>query len=106
MIVSLGRDLTAALLAPDDFKALSLRLDASWPAGLSDEDIRSGLSEWGSLEDLSHVWVPVQQLRRLGPQDANWLTRFDAMIERAAQYGWTRKQAAEVRMHIDTFSRK
>ncbi|MDF0661720.1 MULTISPECIES: hypothetical protein [unclassified Rhizobium] len=101
MIVSLSRDLTVKLLLPDDFKALSLRLDESWSTGLSDGDFSSGLAGWGSLEDPNHVWVRTERLRKLGPQAADWLARFDAMIDKAAQYGWTRDHGAEVRMHID-----
>lgn len=101
MIVSLSRDLAATLLLPDDFKALSLRLDESWSKGLSDEDFSLGLAGWGSFEDPNHVWVRIERLRQLGPQAADWLARFDAMIDKAAQYGWTREHGAEVRMHID-----
>lgn len=101
MIVSLSRHLAATLLMPDDFKALSVRLDESWSTELSDEEFSSGLGAWGSFEDPAHVWVKTEQLRQLGPQDADWLARFDAMIDKAAQYGWTRQQGAEVRMHID-----
>jgi hypothetical protein len=81
------------LLAPDDFKALSISL-----AGGSPGDAAAAL---GGRTDGDHVWIPAERLRALGrPDDDGWSASFDAMLEKVKPYGYVDPVSGDVRAHV------
>lgn len=47
-----------------------------------------------------HVWIVVDFLKDLGPVSSDWTEDFDAMIAKAAQYGWVSEDGLRVRAHV------
>jgi hypothetical protein len=98
MIVDVSRNGQIKLLDVENFQRLSLQLPAD--STRSKAVIDTVLKSLGSFEDKDHVWVDVAVLKRLGPEDDDWLKNFKVMVVQATKHGWTRTNGNEVRVHI------
>jgi len=92
-----------ALQHPDDLS--SLRVVVSGDLSASDlatavERVHLGRSD----EESAHVWIPLDELRRLsaGRVAADWEERFERMVAYAASRGWVSGDGRSVRAHVES----
>jgi len=52
------------------------------------------------IEGDDHLWLSVEQVAALGPDEA-WRRDFQGMIAHAATRGWTRSEGREVAAHVE-----
>ena len=48
-----------------------------------------------------HLWLDVNEVARLGPNDEEWRSGFEKMIAYAQSKGWTRGNPLEVAAHVE-----
>ncbi|MGW1546859.1 hypothetical protein [Streptomyces sp. NPDC002346] len=65
--------------------------------------VAGGLARSTGGADTGHVWLDVAELGRRAHTsgDAQWRTRYDAMIAYAADKGWTDDTRSVVRAHLE-----
>lgn len=96
MIVSLTRPNAPTLLDERNFRALKVEARN----GSSADDIASSLGDLGKLEG-DHVWLSIDGLKSIGPNENAWKQSFDEMISYANKAGWVSEDKSLVRAHVD-----
>ena len=86
---------------PDDFGRFHLEID---PAVGTLEAAQAGLSRLGHIESRELAWIDHGALFELGRSTAAepeaWATQAQAMLDKAARYGWVRAESPSIKSHI------
>lgn len=75
------------------------RLQVSVRGPADPSAVGAALGRLGRVEG-EHAWLAIDELRAAGPDQAEWRTRFDAMIDYARSKGWTDGRGG-VRAHLE-----
>lgn len=95
MIVSLHSSGGPTLLESENLRALEVRTAAgTLPAAIAKQ-----LGALGTM-DATHAWLLIDELKALGPAEAEWGSGFDAMIAYAQRAGWVSGDPRRVRAHL------
>lgn len=99
MILHLNPPADLALLEPWDFKRFKLQA----PIALAEGGLATALGDLGKPAGGDAVWISAAALRQMGPgtSDQAWQVQLEAMIEKAAKFGWVDATSGAVRAHVE-----
>jgi len=101
VILLLGPGGTAVLEQPDDFGRFHLEIDPAWT---SVEAAQAALLPLGHVESRELAWIDRDALFDLGRRTAAdtqaWAANAQAMLDKAARYGWVRDESPAIKSHI------
>ena len=101
MILLLRSGGTAVLEQPDDFGRFHLEIEA---ALATVEAARAVIPPLGQIESRELAWIDHGALFDLGRRTAadpdTWAANAQAMLDKAARYGWVRDESPAIKSHI------
>jgi len=101
MIIAITVAGTPELRDPDDFKGFKVVIEKP---NIPDNEVEAALHgiAYFDAEHL-HLWFHQDALKNWGgkPQAAEWVSSFDAMLEKVKKYGFVDEATGSVRAHIE-----